>query len=399
MKGPKVMSIVLVMMIASFLFPSSIVAEEPQEAEEVINQEAFVEEQLEKLGIDDIRAYWDDVLENYGGFLPESHKGSLLEFLQSDKPFSIKEWLWGFVKFLLHEIIVNGKLLGTLILLAIFSMILAQLQQAFEKHSISKVAYAITYMVLLIIALNSFHVAIQFTQQTIEAMSNFMISLLPLLLVLMASTGSITSVALFHPMILFLVHTSGLFVQYFVLPLLFLSALLSIVSTMTEHYKVTNLANLLRNIAVGGLGIFLTIFLGVISVQGATAAVADGIAIRTAKFVTGNFVPVVGRMFTDAADTVMGASVLVKNTVGVAGLAILLLICIFPALKVLSLALIYSFASAVLQPLGGGPIITSLSIIGKSVIYVFAALSAVCLMFFLSITIIIISGNLSLMMR
>ncbi|WP_096434708.1 stage III sporulation protein AE [Alteribacter populi] len=395
--------IILVSIFTLTFLPDLVAAEEGQieeeQIEEVVDQEQFVENQLEQLGIDDIREFWDGINEDYGGFLPESHKGSLLEFLQSDKPFSLKEWLWGFIKFLFHEVIANGKLLGTLILLAIFSMILAQLQQAFEKHSISKVAYAITYMVLLIIALNSFHITIQFTQQTIEAMSNFMVALLPLLLVLMASMGSVTSVALFHPMILFLVHTSGLFVQYFVLPLLFLSALLSIVSTMTEHYKVTKLANFLRNIAVGGLGLFLTVFLGVISVQGATAAVADGIAIRTAKFVTGNFVPVVGRMFTDAADTVMGASVLVKNTVGVAGLAVLLLICVFPALKVLSLALIYSFASAVLQPLGGGPIIESLSIIGKSVIYVFAALSAVCLMFFLAITIIIISGNLSLMMR
>jgi stage III sporulation protein AE len=278
-------------------------------------------------------------------------------------------------------------------------MILSQLQQAFEQHAISKVAYAITYMVLMIIALNSFHLAMQFAQSAIETMSSFMVSLVPLLLVLMASSGSVTSVALFHPVILFLVHTSGIFVQYFVMPLLFLSTLLLIVSTMTEHYKVTKLAQFLRNIAMGGLGVFLTVFLGVLSVQGATAAVADGIAIRTAKFVTGNFIPVVGRMFTDAADTVMGASVLLKNTVGVAGVALLLLICAFPALKVLSLALIYTFTAAVLQPLGGGPIIQCLTIIGKSVLFIFAALAAVSLMFFLSLTILVVSGNLSLMMR
>ena len=56
---------------------------------------------------------------------------------------------------------------------------------------------------------------------------------------------------------------------------------------------------------MGGL---LTIFLGIISIQGATAAVTDGVTIRTAKYLTGNFVPVVGRMFSDAADMVVGAS-------------------------------------------------------------------------------------------
>ena len=53
------------------------------------------------------------------------------------------------------------------------------------------------------------------------------------------------------------------------------------------------------------LGLFFTIFLGVISVQGASAAVTDGITLKTAKFITGNFIPVIGRMFTDATDTVI----------------------------------------------------------------------------------------------
>ncbi|WP_096201205.1 stage III sporulation protein AE [Bacillus sp. FJAT-45350] len=378
-----------------WFLPTVTLAEGP---EQEIDQ-GFVENQLEQLGIDEIRDYWDMIANEYGGFLPESQKGSLMEFVRGDKQFSIKEWFGGLVKFLLHELLVNGKLLGMLILLTVFSMVLQSLQNAFEQHTISKVAYAIIYMVLIIIALNSFHVAVTYAQDAINTMINFMFALIPLLLALMASMGSVTSVALFHPLIVFLVNTSGLLIQHFVLPLLFLSAVLNIVSTLSSHYKVTKLANFLRNISIGALGVFLTIFLGVISVQGATSAVADGITIRTAKFVAGNFVPVIGRMFTDAADTVMSASLILKNTVGIAGLGILLVLCAFPAIKVLSLALIFNIAAAVLQPLGGGPIIDCLSTIGKSVIFIFAALATVCLMFFLALTIIIASGNISIMMR
>jgi stage III sporulation protein AE len=362
-------------------------------------EESFVERQLENLQLDEIHSYWEEISTEYGGFLPESQKGSFLEFIKGDKQFSFKEWGIGFVRYLMHELIVNGKLLGTLILLTVFCMILQSLQNAFEQHTISKVAYAITYMVLMIIALNSFHVAISYAQDAINNMIHFMIALLPLLLAIMAAVGSITSAALFHPLIIFLVHTSGLLIQYIVLPLLFLSAVLAIVSTLTDHYKVTKLANFLRTIAVGALGIFLTVFLGVISVQGASTAVADGITVRTAKFIAGNFVPVIGRMFTDAADTVMSASLLLKNTVGIAGLVILLMLCAFPAIKILSIAIIFNLSAAILQPLGGGPIIECLSIIGKAVIYVFAALAIVCLMFFLAITIMVAAGNLSFMVR
>jgi stage III sporulation protein AE len=127
--------------------------------------------------------------------------------------------------------------------------------------------------------------------------------------------------------------------------------------------------------------------------------VTDGITIRTAKFVTGNFIPVIGRMFTDATDTVINASLLLKNTIGIAGVVILLLIVAFPAIKILIIAFIYKLAAALLQPLGGGPVISCLDIISKSVMYVFAALSIVSLMFFLSITVIIAASNLTMMVK
>jgi stage III sporulation protein AE len=63
------------------------------------------------------------------------------------------------------------------------------------------------------------------------------------------------------------------------------------------------------------------------------------------------------------------------------------------------LALIYNLSAAVIQPLGDNPIIACLQTIGKNMIYVFAALAAVGLMFFLAITILITVSNVSVMVR
>lgn len=361
--------------------------------------EQLAERTAASLETDKIGQFWNDIMTEYGGLLPESQKGSLMEFINGDKSFSPQEWLKALFSYLFHEVLANGKLLGTLILLTIFCVILQLLQNAFQQSTVSKVAYSIVYMVLIILALNSFHVAINYATEAIQTMTSFILALIPLLLALLASSGGAVSAAFFHPVILFLMNTSGLLIQNIVMPLIFLSAILSIVSTMTEQYKVTQLANLLRNIAIGALAVFLTIFLGVISVQGASAAVTDGITLRTAKFITGNFIPVLGRMFTDATDTVISASLLLKNTVGILGVAILICIAAFPAIKVLSLAFIYKLAAAILQPLGGGPVITCLDVISKSVIYIFAALAIVSLMFFLSLTVIITAGNLTMMMK
>ncbi len=107
----------------------------------------------------------------------------------------------------------------------------------------------------------------------------------------------------------------------------------------------------------------------------------------------------VGKALADATDTVISASLLVKNAIGLVGVIIILFLCAFPALKILTLALIYKVTAAIMQPLGDTPIVECLDAIGKSMIYVFAALAAVGLMSFLAITVMLAAGNMTVMMR
>ncbi|GGL55432.1 stage III sporulation protein AE [Sporolactobacillus putidus] len=354
--------------------------------------------QLNKIDTGQIETYWNKVVNDYHGFLPESDP-DFKSFIRSNKQGFVNKLFDGLLHFFLNELLVNSKLLGTLILLSIFSTLLQAIQSAFENKTVSKVAYMVVTLVLLILLLNSFKVAIGYITGTVSAMSQFLIALIPLIFALTAAAGGAATVTLFHPLIIFLVNAAGWLVSKFVLPLLFMSALLGIVSTLSDHYKLTKLGDFMKNVAVFTLAAFFAVFLGVMSVQGAATAISDGLMVKSAKFFTGNFIPVVGRMFTEAADTVIGASVLLKNTIGIAGLLILFCITVFPLLKVLSLAFIYNVAAAVLQPLGGGPVIDCLGIMAKSMLYLFSALAIVSLMFFLALTIIITSGNLSLMVR
>jgi stage III sporulation protein AE len=357
-------------------------------------------QQSEEIELSDIQKYWIDLKGEYGGYFPEGKLPELRQLMFPEgKGLSVQQAFVGICRFFLHEILYSGRLLITIVLLTVFTMLLETMQNAFERNAVSKVAYGIAYLVLIILAVNSFRTAIQYAGDAIEKMVQFMLAMVPLLLTLLAGTGGVASVAVLHPLIVFMIHTVGTFVHLIVFPLLFFSAVLHLVSAISARYKLTQLANLLRNIGIGVLGILLTLFLGVLSVQGATGAVTDGVALRTAKFVTGNFVPVVGKMFSDAADTVMSASLLVKNAVGLTGVIILLFLCAFPAIKILTLALIFNVTGAIMQPLGDSPIVHCLQTIGKTLLYVFAALASVGLMFFLAVTIILTAGNAALMIR
>nr|WP_310225165.1 stage III sporulation protein AE [Paenibacillus qinlingensis] len=359
----------------------------------------IIQEQANRLNTEPVEQYWDKLMKEYGGYFPENKPPTFMELLMGTKGISMKSIFKGLLSYVFHEIIINGKLLASIVVLTVFSMILETLQSSFERNTVSKLGYTITYMVLIIIAINSFSVAIGYAKAAISSMIQFMFAIMPLLLTLLASMGNVTSVAILHPLIVFMIHSVGTAIYVFVFPLLFFSAVLHIVSSLSDKFKVTQLANLLRTVSLSMLGVFVTVFLGVISIQGTAGAVRDGVAIRTAKYITGNFVPVVGRLFSDASETVIGASLLVKNAIGLVGVVILVLLCAFPAIKILTLAFIYNLSAALMQPLGDSPIIACLQTIGKSLIYVFAALAAVSLMFFLALTIMITISNVSVMMR
>ncbi len=360
----------------------------------------WVKSQVQDLPKDGVELYWDQLMKDYGGFFPDGATPSLMDMLlPGDKGLSFQGVLSGLMGYMWHEVLYNGKLLVTIVMISVLSMILETLQTAFERKTVSKVAYTLCYMVVLVIAVNSFNISIGYAQDAIDRMIDFMMAMIPLLFALLASMGNVVTVSVTHPLIVFMIHTVGTLIHTVVFPLLFFSAVLHLVSALSEKYKLTQLANLLRNIGAGLLGVLLTVFLGVISVRGITASVTDGVTIRAAKYITGNFVPVIGKMFADATDTVISASLLVKNAIGLSGVIIILFICAFPAIKILVLALIYNVAAAVMQPLGETPIVSCLQTIGKSMIYVFAALAAVSLMFFMAVTIMLTAGNVTVMMR
>lgn len=393
MKKVKILFILQVIII-TMCFPIESYAET-----EEIKEEQIDEVLLESLSLDEIAKYWNDLSREYGQFLPDITEKDVKELVKEHNTISIKSTLIGLIKFLLYEIIVNGKLLGILIIMTIFSVILQSMHTAFEKSVVSKIAYFVVYLVLIYITLNSFYLVFNYAKQSIDMMSSFMIALLPLLIALIATFGQVITISFFHPIIIFLIHISGILTTNFIFPLLYLSALLMIVSHLNENFQATHLAELFKTISLSIIGIFFTIFLGVMSVQGTASAIQDGVALKTTKFITGNFIPVIGRSFTDAADTFLAAALLLKNAIGIVGLIIIVTIAIFPAIKIMVISFIYKLAAAVLQPLGNSPVITSLNIVSKYIMYVLACLITVTFMFFLSIVIIIVASNIPLLMR
>ncbi|WP_017472286.1 stage III sporulation protein AE [Amphibacillus jilinensis] len=354
---------------------------------------------FDELNLSDFEAYWDEIRYEYQDYLPEVERMTVKDLINSNHSLSIKDWIVAFINMIGYEVIANGKLLGQLIVITIISALIKNIQTAFHSESISTVANFVLMLLLTTLALQSFSIVSQLITVTISQMHGFIIALLPLLLGLMATLGGIISISFFHPVIVTFLHLIVVLTDKVILKLIFFSFLLHLVSLLNKTFQLTKLADLFRQIALGMLMVSLTVFLTVLSVQGATTAIQDGLAIKTTKFVTNNFIPVVGRMFSEATDTIFAVTQVLKNGLGIFGLVTILLIVGIPIIKVAMIGFSYKMAAAILQPIGESQIVKCVSIIAEHIFYLLAVLLVVSFMFLMTIVMLLIASNLTLMIR
>lgn len=303
------------------------------------------------------------------------------------------------ISYLFKEIAINIHLMGKLLFLAVLCALLQNLQNSFEQSTISLLAYSVCFIFLSVIALSAFYQGLTLARETVGNMVGFMEALLPLLLSLLAGVGALTSVALFTPLMLLVVSVTSVLVKDIILPLLFLTAILECVNYLSGNYKLSNLSGVLKQAGMMTLGLVLVIFIGIISIQGVAGSVADGLTLRTAKYATATFIPVVGKMFADTVELVMGASLLLKNAVGIFGVLAIALLCALPLVKLISLVVVIKIAGALIQPMGDEKMAKCLDAMGNNLLLVFGALLTVALMFFLVVTMIIGAGSVAMMLR
>ncbi|MCL6547943.1 MAG: stage III sporulation protein AE [Alicyclobacillus sp.] len=368
----------------------------PAQPLSAVQQDA--EAQLDQLPTQGIDAFWQRLEQEYGGYLPDFHGSSLTRSLFEGGGPSIRGLVQGLLRYFLAEVFSNAELLGGILILSVLAAVLETFQSAFERQAVSQVAYAVVFLVLMVLAIGSFTEAFGAGRHAIQSMTDFMLASVPVLIALLAASGAVASAAFFHPVLIFAVHTISQVVFLFVFPLIFFSAVLDLTSSLSPRYRLTRLASLLRSAGAAALGLCMSVFIGVTAVQGAGKGIADGVALRAAKFSVQTFVPVLGKAMSDALETVASASLLVKNAVGIAGLLVLACAALFPAVKILALSFIYSGSAALMQPLGETPIIGCLGALSKSLVYVFAAVAVVALMFFVSVCILIATANLAVVM-
>jgi len=363
-------------------------------------QDDIITSQLEKLNLSELQKEVDKINREIERHLPELNlKDLVVKLIKGESDLNFLDFLKTILRYLGKELSANISLLGQIIVLAVLSAVLSIFHQSFSSKTISDTANMLVFLLISVLILQAFQLAVQVGIKTVDNMVLFIQALLPVLLSLLIGLGALSSAAVFHPLTLLMITAVSSIIKYIVFPLIFLSMIMSIVTKINENINLSRLASLFKEVGISILGLVMTFFVGGLLLQGGAAAVTDSISLRTAKYLTGTFVPVIGKIFSDAIELIVGCSLILKNAINIAGMLIIIIIILFPVIKIISLIFIYKLAAAVIQPVADQRLVEILNDTGSGLIMVFLVLSAVSLMFFIALTIIAGAANITVMMR
>lgn len=297
------------------------------------------------------------------------------------------------------EVTTNIKSLVSILAIILIHSILKSISESLENNNISKLIYYVQYILIVTVIMSNFTDIIKLVQDTTGNLIGFMNALVPLLITLMMHTGSITTSSVVEPIILFMINFIGNIIQNLIIPFVLVLTSLVIISKISDKVHIDKLSKFFKSGIVWFLGIVLTVFVGVVSLEGTLSSSVDGITAKTTKAVVSSAIPVVGKILGDAVDTVLGCGIVLKNAVGLVGVVIVIGICIMPILKLFVLSVSYKLLSTVVQPIADEKIIDLLEQIGDIFKIFLGILCAISFMLIIGTTLVLKISNGTMMYR
>lgn len=297
------------------------------------------------------------------------------------------------------EVVTNIKAIISILVIIIIHSILKSISEGLENDGISRLIYYVQYILIVTIIMSNFTDIVKLVQDTSNNLVGFMNILVPLLITLMMYTGSITTSSVIEPIILFMINFIGNIIQTLIIPLVLIFTSLVIISKISDKVQIDKLSKFLKSGIVWFLGIILTIFVGVVSLEGTLASSVDGVTAKTTKAVVSSAIPVVGKILGDAVDTVLGCGIVLKNAIGLVGVIIVLGICIMPIIKLGILTIFYKLVSTVVQPVADEKIVELLEQIGDIFKIFLGILCAMSFMLIIGTTLVLKMSNSAMMYR
>lgn len=288
--------------------------------------------------------------------------------------------------------LAGGKTL--LLQMLLLSCLFAFFQRLLVKPDayVSQMSFFIVYGAVILLMMQSFLLVSAVVESGMTDVTGFLQVLVPAYATTLMLSGNTASAGMFYELMFALIYLLEWTLKHMVVPGIHMYVLLELMDHFFAEHKFSKLADLIatvvrlfRKVAIGGV-------IGISAIQSLLAPARDRIS-QSAVLKSVSVLPGVGNGFHLAEEVLLGCGMLVKNSVGVAGLVVLLILCMTPVIKVLCFTFLYKIIAAILQPVCDPRILGAVNGVAKGSSMYFDVIVDSMLLFLIAIAMVTASTS------
>ncbi len=362
----------------------SVTAEEGGVSQEELDKTII--EQLDKLDLRDLQAYLDSL----GEYSDKSVVERIVEHIRGGE-FDYDSFGNELGEILFAKVSEILPAFACITAVTLLSGIISTLKSGSGGQTSSEMIFLITYAAALIPLLGVLTEVMKQSFTSVSNMQKQMQIVFPIMLTLMAASGSTVSAAVCRPAVAFFSTSIVSVIHSVVFPLTVTIILFSLAGGLTKELKIGKFTAFFKSINKWIIGVCISVFGIFFTLQGITSATYDGVVRRAAKYAIGNGIPIVGGFLSGGFDLAVAGGILIKNSLGSMSIFLMFSILFEPLVLLISVNLLLRLVSAITQPFGDSRISDFLGETAENLHYCTASLLFTAFLYFLSIMVMIFS--------
>lgn len=253
----------------------------------------------------------------------------------------IKSVLSSFTDVLKKPAVMLGKIIAiTLLCVTAKSM-------APDGSSVTKAFNIIGILSTVAVMYDTVYSGIEIIQSSLQRLSDFMTAYIPIFSSVAAVGGNVTASGSYYAVTFMLCEIIGIAAKSVVMPFLSIVLAISVVSAINSELQFSGAAEFIKKACHWILGGMMTIFVGLLSIQGLTGSAVDSLSSRTLKFAASSFIPVIGGAVSEAYSTIRSSMGVIRTGIGTIGIIVICIMILKPVLTIIAIKFIISLAQII----------------------------------------------------
>lgn len=329
-KHGKTVFMLLAVLLWLFAFKLPVKAEETGGQEEI---DSFIWQQMADYDLTEIENGFVDLFPEYqidmDGLLNLILKGKISEAV-SVLGREIKQNI-------LNEFYGMKEVIICILVIGIISSLFSNFSDIFSGQQISQVGFYFLYLFLMAVLTRSFVYVSQTAVSTIESIVLFVKLFIPTWLMAVGASSGTATAMFYYQVMLFSAYLIESFLLTVLMPFVYGYVILALLNGIWAEERLALLLDFIKKAIVMALKVTMGIITGLSMVQAVIVPVVDKLKISAFRKAV-SAIPGVGGVAEGVTELVIGAAVLIKNSLGVLLLVLLLFACLTPLIKILMVA-------------------------------------------------------------